>query len=57
LDASSPSFAMASINSLGGGPDLSADLTIIMNRIVISPFRFDWGAEFPEDSAAELKLY
>jgi hypothetical protein len=29
---------MASINSLGGKPDLSADLTIIMNRMVILLF-------------------
>src|SRR5437588_1850874 len=38
LTASWPSLSMASINAWGGGPDLSADLTIIMNRIVISPF-------------------
>src|ERR1700687_5372490 len=31
---------MASINSLGGGPERSADLTIIMNFIVTSPFPF-----------------
>src|SRR6266852_176485 len=39
---------MASINSLGGKPDLSADLTIIMNRMVISPFRFELRADFPD---------
>src|SRR5438128_3493645 len=47
--ASSLSFAMASISALGGGPDLSADLTIIMNRIFRSPFSFALGAEFPDD--------
>src|SRR5947207_15202898 len=40
LTASSLSIAMASMNSLGGGPDFSACLTNIMNRIVISPFYF-----------------
>src|SRR6266851_8495129 len=34
LTASSLSFAMASINGLGGKPHFSADLTIIMNRMV-----------------------
>src|SRR6266568_2182082 len=33
LTASSPSFAIASMNSLGGGPKFSACLTIIMNCI------------------------
>src|SRR5216684_371051 len=37
LTASSLSFAIASISSLGGAPLFSADLTSIMNRIVISP--------------------
>src|SRR5882762_9926119 len=37
LTASSLSFPMASINSLGGKPHFSADLTIIMNRIVTPP--------------------
>src|SRR5258705_13999792 len=37
LVASSPSLAMASINALGGGPELSLDLTSIMKRIVGSP--------------------
>src|SRR6266852_2750577 len=37
LTASSLSFPMASINSLGGKPHFSADLTIIMNRMVIAP--------------------
>jgi hypothetical protein len=31
---------MAPISSPGGGPELSADLTNIMNRIVVSPYRF-----------------
>src|ERR1700724_3760993 len=48
LVASSLSFAIASMSSLGGGPEFSADLTIIMNRIVISPFSFGLGAEFPD---------
>src|SRR5712664_4416385 len=37
LTASSLSFPMASINSLGGKPHFSADLTIIMNRMVVAP--------------------
>src|SRR5882724_8501455 len=37
LTASSLSFAIASISSLGGAPLFSADLTSIMNRMVISP--------------------
>src|SRR5271166_3790090 len=44
LAASSLSFAMASISSLGGGPEFSACLTIIMNRIFISPCGFWLGA-------------
>src|SRR6267143_2860213 len=43
LFASSLSFAMASISSLGGRPLFSPDLTSIMNRIVTSPF--DLGCE------------
>ena len=38
LFASCPSLSMASINAWGGRPELSDDLTIIMNRIVTSPF-------------------
>src|SRR5215472_3738057 len=38
--SSSASLLIASINSLGGGPCLSACLTIIMNRIVRSPYQF-----------------
>src|SRR5712664_1007335 len=37
LTASSLSFPMASINSLGGKPHFSADLTIVMNRMVVAP--------------------
>src|SRR6267143_413954 len=50
LTASSLSFPMASINSLGGKPHFSADLTIIMNRIVtplLCVFAFRFGAGFP----------
>src|SRR6202140_1391071 len=50
LTASSLSFPMASINSLGGKPHFSADLTIIMNRIVtplLCVFVFRLGAGFP----------
>src|SRR5262245_57772435 len=36
--ASSPSLAIPSMSALGGGPALSEDLTMIMNRIVVSPF-------------------
>src|SRR5258705_3828894 len=38
FDASSLSFAMASINFGGGGPEFSACLTRVMNRILTSPF-------------------
>jgi hypothetical protein len=31
---------MASVNCLGGRPELSADLTIIMNRMGVSPCGF-----------------
>src|SRR5712691_1991387 len=48
LTASSLSFAIASMSSLGGGPEFSACLTNIMNRIVRSPFSFRLGAEFPD---------
>jgi hypothetical protein len=34
------SFAMASVNCLGGRPELSADLTIIINRMGVSPCGF-----------------
>src|SRR5882762_1509346 len=50
LMASSLSFPMASINSLGGKPHFSADLTIIMNRIVtplLCVFAFRFRAGFP----------
>src|SRR6266704_736731 len=40
LFASSLSLSMASINAWSGRPDLSADLTINMNFIVISPLWF-----------------
>src|ERR1700674_424607 len=40
LTASSAITAIASISSLGGAPEFSPCLTIIMNRIVISPFDF-----------------
>src|SRR6266849_3835779 len=43
LLASSLSFEMASINSLGGGPERSADLTIIMNFIILSPLWWEPG--------------
>src|SRR5437870_8938321 len=46
LTASSLSFAIASMSSLGGGPEFSACLTNIMNRIVLSPFSFRLGAKF-----------
>src|SRR5260370_2212360 len=46
LTASSLSFPMASINGLGGKPKFSADLTIIMNRIVTSPCVLGLEAEF-----------
>src|SRR6266702_3795569 len=46
LTASSLSFAIASMSSLGGGPEFSACFTSIMNRIVISPFSFRLGAKF-----------
>src|SRR5262245_34333917 len=36
--ASSPSFAIAAMSAWGGGPAFSVDLTMIMKRIVISPF-------------------
>src|SRR5882724_7535582 len=39
--ASSLSIAMASMSSLGGGPEFSPCLTSIMNFIVLSPFDFD----------------
>src|SRR5580692_12111782 len=49
LVSSSAAFAIASINDFGGGPCFSACLTIIMNRIVISPLSvFGWGAEFSD---------
>src|SRR5712664_1343107 len=44
LTASSPSFAITSMNPLGGGPWFSACLTSIMNRIFISPCGFGLGA-------------
>src|SRR6266576_3269481 len=44
LTASSLSFPMASISSLGGWPKFSACLTSIMNRIVRSPFAIGSGA-------------
>src|SRR5437899_6660958 len=37
LTASRPSLSIASIKAWGGRPELSEDLTIIMNRIVTSP--------------------
>jgi len=40
LVASSAIFSIASISSLGGGPEFSTALTIIMKRIVISPYSF-----------------
>src|SRR6266404_6782028 len=40
LTASSAMMLIASISSLGGGPEFSACLTNIMNFIVISPFDF-----------------
>src|SRR6266700_7104168 len=46
LTAASLSFPMASINGLGGKPKFSADLTIIMNRIVTSPCVLGLEAEF-----------
>src|SRR5713101_2722305 len=48
LVSSSASFAIASISCLGGGPCFSACLTIIMNRIVISPLGFEVGAGHPD---------
>src|ERR1700682_1427912 len=55
LTASSLSFAMASMSSLGGGPEFfSADLTSIINRIVtplLCVFVFRFGAEFPDGFA------
>src|ERR1700674_3237623 len=51
LTASSVSFTMASINSLGGGAEGSACLTIIMNRIVFSPFYFGWSWTLPTVSS------
>src|SRR6267378_7646358 len=51
LFASSLSFAMASMSSLGGGPEFfSDDLTSIINRIVpplLCVFVFRFGAGFP----------
>src|ERR1700687_5196448 len=47
FSASWLSLAIASINSLGGNPDLSADLTIIMNRIVKYLLFFKLLAGFP----------
>src|SRR5437667_2615987 len=55
LTASSLSFAIASMSSLGGGPEFSACLTNIMNRIVISPFSFRLGAKFL-DGVCRLNL-
>src|ERR1700686_1733719 len=52
LTASSLSFAMASMSSLGGGPEyFSACLTSIINRIVtplLCVFVFRFGAGFPD---------
>src|SRR5882672_6603687 len=41
LTASSLRISMASMSSLGGGPEFSPCLTSIMNFILISPFDFD----------------
>jgi hypothetical protein len=48
---------MASIIALGGGPEFSADLTIIMNRIVISPIDLDWKLVPGPSRPVELGLY
>src|SRR6267142_2043452 len=54
LLASSPSLAMASISSLGGGPECLADLTSIMKRIVGSP-DFDCGPSTRRSSARDTQ--
>jgi hypothetical protein len=44
------------MSALGGGPEFSADLTSIINRIVISPYGFGLSAGFPTVSTAEPTL-
>jgi hypothetical protein len=46
------------LSSLGGGPEFSADLTGIMNRIVISPFLVQvWSRAYGRYQPAQPRLY